>query len=185
MPILLAPLVGIVAGMLFSWFAREELAQTDRGPFASPALLLVACYGLLVLAPIAAYFLAVAPDWSVAYLAPFEQLPPTLPMAALLVTAGSPLLGFALCAGAASRRRSAPLIRGSVSVLVTVVVILSLFGQRWAKDATFAQFHGDFGIRSLAGGELGHAVLWMNAVLIFGTAWMWFALRRLTRRARR
>ncbi len=185
MPILLSPFIGVAAGMLFSWFAREDLASNDRGPFASPALLLVACYGLLVMAPITGYFLAVAPDWSLAYLWRFEQLPPTLPVAATLVTAGSPLLGFALCARAASRRQPIPLIRGTVTLLVLLVALLSILGRRWAKDATFTQFHGDFGIRSLAGSELGHAVLWMNAVFLFGTAWMWFSLRRLGRKARR
>jgi hypothetical protein len=181
MPILIAPLLGLLVGLVFAWAAREELARSERGALASQATLPVAAFGLLVHAPVTGYFLTYAPDWSLAYLFDSQRLPALVTVGAALLTAGTPLLGFAIMASPASRRRSSIVLRAGAVLLGTIIATASVLGGRWARDATFAQFHGDFGTRSLAGSELGHVVLWMNAVFVLAVVWMLWSLRRFTK----
>lgn len=181
MPVLVAPLVGFLLGVVFAWAAREELAGADRGALSSRATVPVAAFGLLVHGAIAGYFLTYAPDWSYAYLFDPQRLPSMVAVAAVLISAGSPLFGFAVAAGPASRRRSSLLLRLGTAVLGSIVALASILGNRWARDASYTQFHGDFGTRSLAGSELGHLVLWMNVVLVLAVGWMLWSLRRLAK----
>ena len=52
---------------------------------------------------------------------------------------------------------------------------------RLSVAASHAQYHGDFGTRSLAGSPIGYALLWMSAVLAGGVIWTLHSLRRLGR----
>jgi len=48
--------------------------------------------------------------------------------------------------------------------LVALTVIL-LLARRLAVSASYAEFHGGFGVTPVAGTPLGYAIAWMNAVL--------------------
>jgi len=50
---------------------------------------------------------------------------------------------------------------------------------RLSVQATYAQFHGDFGTRPVAGGPLGYALIWTTLVIVGGAAWTAYALRRM------
>ena len=63
-------------------------------------------------------------------------------------------------------------LAASLIALVMGLLILSV-------QATFAQFHGDFGTRPVAGGSLGIALIWTTIVLGLATAWTSYALRRM------
>ncbi len=181
MPGPIAPLVGLLLGIAFAWAAREDLAQSEKGPLATRAVLLVAAYGLLVHGPITGYFLTYAPDWFYAYLVDSRQLPATVEVFGVLLAAATPLIAFAAAARVASRRRGAILFRWSAGLLIVILGLSLAFGTRWATDATYTQFRGDFGTRAVAGGDLGYALLWMNSVMAVAIAWMFRSLRSLGR----
>ena len=185
MPLLIAPLLGLLLGLVFARAARDELAFSERGPLSSPSIIVVAAYGLLVHAPITGYFLTYAPDWSYAYLVDSQKLPAAMEIAGTLVAAGSPLLAFAVAAPSTVRRRSPVLFRAAVVLVVMIIVLSAVLGPRWATEATYTQYYGDFGTRSVAGSDLGYALLWMNGVIVLAVLWVVQCLRAMSRRAQR
>lgn len=177
----ISPLIGLLLGLLFAWAASPPQLGTSVG-LSSRALLLVILFSLLVFAPICSYFLAFAPDWSYAYLVDSEQLPSTVDLALVLVNAASIPAGFVLGSYQLRTRPVRWLTR-----LAFVPAFLSLFFvavtiRRLGVDASYAQYHGDFGTRPLAGSPLGYAVLWMLAVLASATAWTTHSLKRMAAR---
>lgn len=184
MPVLIAPWVGLLFGVLFAWMAREDLARSERGPLASPALVLALTFGFLVHGPVAAFFLAFAPDWSLAYLVDSQRVPVFADMTLVLLTTASPTIGYLLSINAASRREGPALLRWSVPLLVVVVAVTIVLSPRLGTEANYAQFRGSFGTRSVAGGGLGMSLLWMNTVLFCSAGWVAKSLRQLSQRAR-
>src|SRR5512145_1494593 len=154
MPVLIAPLVGLLLGVLFAWMAREDLARSERGPFASAALVLAIGFGFLVHGPAVGYFLAYAPDWSLAYLLDSQRVPTIVDMLALLLSAASPTIGYLLSVSAASRREGAVLLRWSMPLLACVAIATFVLLPRLGTEANYAQYSGSFGTRSVAGGGL-------------------------------
>lgn len=134
--------------------------------------------------PVAGYFLAFAPDWSVAYLIDSQRLPPLVDFMAVLLAAVSPTCGYLLAIQSASRREVAPLLRWAMPLLVFVVAATAALLPRLGTEASYAQFRGSFGTRRVAGGGLGMSLLWMNAVLFCGAGWIAKSLRQLGHRAR-
>ena len=66
MPALLGPLVGFALGAAFAWIRLAE-APADGRRGGPPGVTICALFGALVYAPVNAYFLAFAGDWSLAY----------------------------------------------------------------------------------------------------------------------
>jgi hypothetical protein len=184
MPILIAPCVGLLFGVLFAWIAREDLARSERGPLGSTALILTVAFGFLIHGPVAGYFIVYAPDWSVAYLIDSQRLPTIVDMLSLLLTAASPTIGYFLAIFPASRRDGTALLRWTVPLLVLVVAVTIVLGPRLGTEANYVQYRGSFGTRSVAGGGLGMSLLWMNAVLFCSAGWVAKSLRQLGQRAR-
>src|ERR1051325_4532687 len=140
MPVVVAPLYGFALGVLFARAASEELART-RSAVGSSALPVVGLFGALVWGPACGYFLAFFPDWSSAYFVNSEHRSVALDMAATLVAAASPAIGFASFARSATSRRGNVLTRGiAVPVIVATLFILLLL-PRLRLYATHAQFH--------------------------------------------
>ena len=127
---------------------------------------MVALYAALVYAPVNAYFLVVAPDWSFAYLLEAQGLPSAVLLLLVIADAAAVVLGFSL-----GRRRSSSIARKlalfAVPAGAALLLVVALF-HRFRIDATTQQFRGDFGTRSVAGGPLGYALLWMDAILVAG-----------------
>ncbi|HMA97068.1 MAG TPA: hypothetical protein VKP30_30500 [Polyangiaceae bacterium] len=184
MPVLIAPWIGLLFGVFFAWSAREELARSERGPLASAALVLPVAFGFLMQGPVAGYFLAVAPDWSMAYLIDSQRVPPVVDFVAVLLTAATPVCGYALAAPAASRREGVPLLRWSLPLLIVVIGVTAALLPRLSTEASYTQFRGSFGTRRVAGGSLGIALLWMNALLFCSAGWTAKSLRQFGQRAR-
>jgi hypothetical protein len=167
----MAPLIGFSLGIAFAWAAADELARSDGTGASSKSLVLVTLFSLLVFAPIAAYFLAFAPDWSYAYLIDSQRLPSAVDLALALLNAASVPAGFAVAARRASAKRLGSLLRLAAVPGLILLVFLLLSLQRLSVHATYAQFHGDFGTRSVAGSPLGYALLWMASILGASIAW--------------
>jgi hypothetical protein len=152
MPAPTAPLIGFVLGIAFAWAAADELGRAASSGTTSRSLVVVTLFSLLVFAPVSAYFLACVPA------------------------------GFAIAARRASSRRLGPLVQIAALPTLAVGIFLLVASPRLAVSASYAQFHGDFGTRSLAGSPLGYALLWMGLVLFGAVAWTSRSLRRLSRR---
>jgi hypothetical protein len=177
-PAAVAPLFGFLLGVAFAWAAEGELARAQRSPWTTRSMLLSCAFGLLIHAPVAGYFLAFAADWALAYLIDSQRLPGAFELGLVLLDAASVPIGFAVAARAAAARRLGTLIKlaappGMVALAFVVVTL-----PRLGTQATYAQYHGDFGTRPVAGGSLGYALLWMLCVLCLAFAWTWRALRR-------
>src|SRR5262245_53044316 len=142
-PALSAPLLGFALGAGLYWSAARELARPIR-PVAGASLLIAAILGLFVYAPAIALLLEAEPDWSYAYLVPAEALPRWLGPWLILVGAVSVPLGF----GAALRA-----CRGRIAFVKSWFWVPALAGllpllaaaPRLGVQASFEQFHGDFG----------------------------------------
>ncbi len=181
MPAPAAPLIGFILGVVFAWGASDELGKTAGRVEGNRALVVATLFSLLVFAPISAYFLAFAPDWSYAYLVDSQRLPSAVDLGLVLVDAVSVPAGFALAARAASSRDVARLLRLAAAPALLATAFLLAVAPRLAVAGSHAQFHGDFGTRSVAGSPIGYAVLWMSAVLVGGVVWTLHSLRRLGR----
>jgi hypothetical protein len=94
-------------------------------------------------------------------------------------------MGFLLGARAASARSLAVILRLAAVPAVVTIVFVVMAARRLAIVATYAQFHGHFGTRSLSGSALGYAMLWMLALLCFGAVWTARSVRRFGDDARR
>lgn len=184
MPALVAPLLGFALGVLFAWTAADEAAR--RGATGTGrALWATAAFGLLVYAPVAGYFLTFWPDWSFAYVLDSERLPAGVDLVLILANVACCPAGFLAGQRSAGERRLAPLLRIAAGGILPATALLLVTFRRLAVNASYAQFHGDFGIRPTAGSALGYALLWMAAVLVFGVLWTLRGLRRISAAAGR
>jgi hypothetical protein len=173
-PALSAPLLGFALGAGLYWSAARELARPIR-PVAGASLLVATILGLFVYAPAIALLLQAEPDWSYAYVVPAEALPRWLGPWLTLVAAVSVPLGF----GAALRA-----CRGRVAFVKSWFWVPAAAGlapllaasPRLAVQASFEQFHGDYGAHPLLGGPLGYLLLWSLCGIGLAT---WLARRCL------
>jgi hypothetical protein len=183
-PALLSPLVGFLLGVAFAWSAAAELGRAHSAELATRSVAVVALFSLLVFAPASAYFLAFAPDWSYAYMLDTHRLSGAADLIVVLLAVASVPLGFVLAAGSVREKKPGALLRLAAVPCLAAVTFLIVALPRLSVDATYAQYHGDFGVRSVAGSPLGYALLWMDSVLAGGALWTARALRRLGSGAR-
>jgi hypothetical protein len=182
MPAPLAPIVGLLFGVLFAWSAREEIARAQGAPWVGwRTLALVALFSVLVFAPACAYFLAFESDWSYAYYVDTRRIPSALELALVLVDAASVPLGFLIGIAPVRTRRLLPVRRVVVPAAFLVLGSVLFAASRLKVQASYAQFHGDFGTRPVAGGSLGYALLWMDSLLFFGCVFTMQKLRHVGR----
>jgi hypothetical protein len=185
MPAPLAPFIGFALGVAFAWCARDELARSQSAAgIGSRSLVIVTLFATIVFAPIAGYFLAFEADWSYAYLIDTRRIPSALELALVLVDAASVPIGFAVAASYARGRRLAPVLTLGTSPALFVAACIALAAGRFGVQATYTQFHGDFGTRPASGSSLGHALLWMDALLVLGAVWTARQVQKLARASR-
>jgi hypothetical protein len=185
MPAPTAPLIGFSLGVAFAWAASDELARSLGSGTTSRSLVVVTLFSLLCFAPVAAYFLAFAPDWSYAYFVDSQRLPSAIDLGLALLNAASVPAGFAVAARAASAKRIGGVVRIASTPAVLALAFLLLTLPRLSVQGTYAQFHGDFGTHSVAGGSLGYALLWMATLLGVSIAWTVRCLRMIGGSGRR
>ncbi len=168
-PALSAPLLGFALGAGLYWSVSRELARPIR-PIAGASLLVATILGLFAYAPAMALLLQAEPDWAYAYLFPADQLPRWVLPWLVLVAAVSVPVGFG---GAlrACRGRSA-FVKSWFWVPCAAGLLPLLFlSPRLALQASYEQFHGDFGVRALIGGPLGYLLLW-SILGLAGATWL-------------
>lgn len=178
MPAPLGPLVGLALGALFAWFASDG-ANRGKASLTVAPLALVALFALLVFTPVAGYFIAFAPDWSYAYLIDASRRLGALHIIVLLADIASVPIGFAFALRGVRTTFSPVLVRLLGLPLLGASVFVAVFLPRLSVEATYAQFHGDFGTRPAAGGPLGYALIWSTLILAAGATWTAHSLKRL------
>jgi hypothetical protein len=77
-----------------------------------------------------------------------------------------------------------PLMTLGTSPAIFALACIALTAGRLGIQASYAQFHGDFGTRPVAGSSLGYALLWMDALLVLGVVWTTRQVQRLARPSR-
>lgn len=168
-PAFLGPLVGLPVGALLAWLVASD-PQRDERHVAARARVVVAAFGALVYAPICAYFLLFAGDWSYAYLVPSARVPSAVELLLVVVDAGSVVAGFSIGRRVLRRHAVRPLLFlvlfPAAMAMITVVVLF----RRLRVDATYRQYHAVFGLEPIAGGAIGYGILWMLAMLFVGLA---------------
>lgn len=187
MPAFVAPLVGFALGALLAWFSaaaphrpgalRAAEVRLAPGPRDRP-LVIVSLFAVLIFAPVCAYFLIFAPDWSFAYLVDTRRIPSAVDLVLLLLDAASVAAGFAAAQRFAASAGGRPTAQRSVRALaifagaplaLALIAVVAL-SRRLAIDGTYRQVEGDFGVHPVAGGPLGYALLWMLTMLAAGFA---------------
>lgn len=176
MPALSLAFLGFALGAGLCWSTVKELSRPVR-PLGGHALLVAAALGMAAFAPAVALILAAEPDWSLGYWISTESLPSALPA---LWPLGCGLLvpvGFALSRRSARARASAfsPIwlwvpLSGALAVSLP-------FASRLSIQASFAQYHGDYALRSVLGGAFGYLLAWLLVAL---AAAAFFARRTLS-----
>jgi hypothetical protein len=185
MPGPLAPLIGFALGVAFAWWARDELARSQSvAGIGTRSLVIATMFATFVFAPIGAYFLAFEADWSYAYLIDTRRIPSAIQLALVLVDAASVPIGFAVAASYARSRKLVPVLTLGICPIVFTLACIAVTAGRLGIQASYAQFHGDFGTRPIAGSSLGYALLWMDALLVVGAVWTTRQVQRLTRPSR-
>jgi hypothetical protein len=176
---MLAPLIGLLIGFAFHQSGSRQLARAAPGTAVETrGQLLTLAYTLILFAPFNAYFLAFAPDWSFLYAVDTHEHLGLLIVVSLLLDCGSVVLGFHLARRYFSHSPTT-LLRVLVPALAVVLVFLALGRRRLGVDASYEQFHGDFGVRSVAGSALGYSLLWLGTLFTAATAWTAVQFRRL------
>lgn len=178
MPAPTGPLLGLALGGLFAWALSDGAARGQANLALNP-LLLVSFFSLGVFAPAAAYFIAFEPDWAYAYLVDSGRRIGGLHAAVLLADVASVPAGFVLALRSSERTALSTLLRLAGIPLLSVAIFVIILFPRLSVQATYAQFHGDFGTRPVAGGPLGYALIWSSTVIAAAATWTTYALRRL------
>ena len=176
---LTAPLTGFALGALFAWLSREDLVRGAPAMLAVRSLVVVVAYSLFVFGPAAAYFLVFEPAWASAYLLDIGSHARAFDVLFSVLAPASVVGGFVVTGHAIRQHRPAAALRiGAPAALLALAVTLLLF-PRLTVQATYAQYHGDFGTRPVAGTPLGWALVWFGAIVLVATLYVANALRGL------
>ena len=176
--ILLAPLAGFVFGVAFAWMARLELGRVDAPVVATRPFNVALGFAGFVYGPLVGYFIVFHGDWTYGYVVSWHRVPSAVDLALDLFAGASVLFGVAASAHAARARRL-EVVAWLAALPAVMCALLVVWGaSRLAVSATYAQYHGGFGVLPIASSALGRSVLVMAVVLVLGLAWTARALHQ-------
>lgn len=181
MPLVFGPLVGLLVGMSLAWASRETLPQ--EGEARSRWLVPVGGLALFVHAPVLSYFAVAYGDWAWLYLVPASRVPSAVDLVLVLAGAVAVPGGFVLARRAAAARRPERFAALAIAPSLSLVGLVAATARRLAAAATYAQFHGDFGVLAASKSPLGRALLVSWVALAAGAVWA--AVRVRAGRSRR
>jgi hypothetical protein len=171
MPMLLAVLAGFFLGVAFAWLARAELGRVDAPLVATRPFNVVLGFAIGVYAPLVGYFVAFHGDWTYGYAFAWHDVPSAVDLALVILAGSSVLIGMAASAHAARARRLS-VVGWLAGVPAFGFAAATGWGaSRLGVSATYAQYHGGFGVVPIGSSALGRGVLVMGAVLAAGVAW--------------
>jgi hypothetical protein len=175
-PIVFAPLLGCVLGIVLAWRSRDELVRGSGPLVATRTVVVASAFAGFVYAPVVGYFVAFHADWSYLYLVSRARIPSAVDLALVLASGACVPLAAMVAAPAARLKRFGTIV-WLVSVPAVVAAGLFAWGaRRLAVSASYTQFHGDFGTVPLSDSTLGRGVLFMAIVTALGVVWCLRAL---------
>lgn len=172
---------GLLLGLAFARAAHGILSQASTSSLASPVFPVVASFAVLVYAPLTGVALALAPDWACAYLVDSQRLFAGFETCCILFAATSVVLGYLWGAAPSARGRWNVVGRRMIGIGIALAVTLAALFPRLRVHATYAQYHGDFGVRPLSGSDLGYALIWLLVVFGLAVTWTLFSLYKMGR----
>lgn len=176
-PALAAPLLGVALGALLARLARDRTGQVSE---RVEGAIVTALLGAGVFAPATAYIISLGPAWVWAYAVDPSGLPLIIPVTIALLTAAGPSIGYVGARAALRRRRRRVATLWAALPATLALLPLGVLLRRLAVHASYAQFHGQFGVRPLAGSSLGATILWMAIVCAAGSIWCARTIRRIS-----
>jgi hypothetical protein len=180
-PILFAPLLGFLLGVILAWISRDELMRQEGPLLVSRPLVMALALALSVYAPMIGYFVLFHGDWSYLYLYPHSRIPSAIDLSLVLLSGALVPLAMRIAAPAA-RSKKLNVIVWLGAVPATLATALFAWGaRRLSVSATYSQFHGNFGTTPISASTLGRGVLFMLILSALAIAW---TTRHLTRSSR-
>lgn len=179
MPVPLVIFAGVLLGLAFARSAFPSLSRGSAPSYANPAFTLSGAFALLVFAPIAGISVAMAPDWSLAYVINSQHVPFIIETLVVILAALLVPVGFLWGASLIQKRRTQALGRLIMFWSIGTTGVTMLLWRRLGTVGTFDQYRGDFGTHPLAGSTMGYVVLGLLMILGFATAFTLFALSKM------
>lgn len=163
------------SGVLAALAARADVRVSPKPALSSQAFLAYLLYAGLVLVPVSVYFFVFHGDWYLLYAVDTARVPSALVLVGCLLEVAVGAAGFLF--GASLVRSQHDQWAGAVVgvTLSMAIGVLPLARHRLAVVGTYAQFHGDFGLRSY-GGPLFHGTLTMSFWILSGLAFLVYRL---------
>jgi len=179
-PLLFAPLVAVLFGLLLAYYGRTELALADRTALGTRAFSVALAFTVLVFSPTLGYFAAFHGDWAYLYLLPHAKVPSAVDLMVVLLSASLVPATVAYAARSLAEKRTSQLVRIAGGMLAALAILGALSYARLSVSASHAQFRGGFGIVPIGASPLGRGVLLAWVALGGAAAWARTSLRRLT-----
>jgi hypothetical protein len=180
-PILFAPLVGFLVGVILAWVSRDELARSEGPLVLTRPVLLAAAFAFFVYAPLVGYFAMFHGDWAYLYLYPHARIPSAIDLSLVLVSGLTVPAGSMVAAPAARSKKLGVVVRLGAVPATLAAGLFAWGARRLAVSGTYAEFHGSFGTSPIGASTLGRGVLFMTIVAALGMGW---TLRSLGRKSR-
>ena len=180
MPTLVFPILGFLLGMTFARSSAEELTADPTTVFGARCFVVTMLFAALLFAPASAYYMAFHGDWAFAYMLDASRVPSAVVLALVLFNGGCVTAGFVVAAPLVRRHNTKGLLTVAGVLSLVVLVLLLLFARRLGVAATYAQYRGGFGVRSLAGTPLGYAIAWGGCVFAVAIALTTREIRKLS-----
>jgi hypothetical protein len=176
-PLPVSLLVAFALGAAFALASKAELARHDGPLLTSRAAGIVTGFALLVFMPVTAYFAIFHGDWAYLYLVAWRSVPSAVDMALVLAAGACVIAGFAAGVPAARARATRGMAMLIGAPLSAALLVVALCARRLMVSASYAQFHGAFGVEPVAATSLGKGILWSLVALVAGIAWTLRSLR--------
>ncbi len=176
-PLLFAPLVAVLFGLVLAYYGRAELALVDRSVAGTRTFRVSLAFTAFVFAPELGYFAAFHGDWAYLYLGPQALLPSAVDLTLILLASALIPATLAYAARHVAEKRSSQLLRGAGVTLAITLLLSALAHRRLLTSASYAQFRGGFGGVPLGQSPLGRGVLLSWLGLGGAAAWARACLR--------
>ena len=182
MPLPTLVFIAFGVGVAAALFGGSELRFSPRRALLTSTFKAYALFLMLVLMPVSIYFYVFHGDWFLLYAVDVRRVPSAIALLGFLVEVWIGVLGFSLGAALARAQRNSVgfgLVAASAIASASVIV---LWPDRLSVVGTFAQYRGDFGLRTY-GGALMQAGLAMGALMAYGAAYLLVRIRVASRRS--
>lgn len=181
MPLPTLVFIAFGVGVAAALFGGSELRFSPRRALLTSTFRAYAMFMLLVLLPVSVYFYVFHGDWFLLYAVDVRRVPSAIALLGFVIETWIGVLGFSIGAALARAQRTSigfGLV-GTSAILAASVVLL--WPDRLSVVGTFAQYRGDFGLRTY-GGPLMQAGLAMGALMAYGAAYLLVRIRVASRR---